>query len=306
MSGFDVLLLQCLRGEGVAHRRVALTGLLMAASVLCSAVPCAAGDEPEKLLGRWMALYRERAQSIDMRPADDPERRFDQHAAPLLKYTNPVRSVQQHGSVFLWTRQGRPAVIASIWSAIDRDQPEMRRINFEWHSLCKEAVIAERSDQRLWNSSEPGIIWQTFRGSPAVAGSRRLRLLQMRQMARSLSARIKTSESELRLMPQPLYRYPERTSGATDGAVFAFVMGTDPEVFALIEAGPGDDGKPQWRLGLARFTNFPLTVKQGDRELWSCEMARPFQRTGKYFLWFAVEKLPLDLPDRSTERLNEP
>ena len=54
---------------------------------------------------------------------------------PLLFYTNPVRMNDQHGAIFLWTEAGRPAVIGSIWSAINRQNPSSRIVSHEWHSL---------------------------------------------------------------------------------------------------------------------------------------------------------------------------
>ena len=45
--------------------------------------------------------------------------------------------------------------------------------------------------------------------------------------------------SELRLLPTPIARYGEPGTKLLDGALFAFVLGTDPEVFLFLEARPG-------------------------------------------------------------------
>ncbi len=251
---------------------------------------------PDRLLEKWMALYRERAESLEMLVGGDPQRRLELQQAPLLKYTNPVRNVQQHGAVYAWTNAGRPAVLGSIWSAIDGTQPDLRRLYFEWHSLTADDVSAERNGASLWSVVEPGVEWRALREFGPVAASRPLRLVQMRRIARALTAGIDTEESELRLMDQPIYRYPEGTAGVDDGAVFAFVMGTDPELIVLLEAAASDGGPPQWRIACARFSNWPMRVAIGDREIWSCEKVEPSEdHHGRYFLWFAMELLPADL-----------
>jgi len=257
-----------------------------------------AGDEPgggDELLEKWMAVYQQHAEALDMSVVGDPERRLDLHAGSLLKYTNPVRGVQQHGAIYVWTLQGRPAVLASIWSAIDLMQPQVRKLNYEWHSLSAEDVTAKRNSELLWTSGEPGVEWHAFPEFGTVAASRPLRLVQMRRIARMLTAHIDTEESELRLLEQPIYRYPDDVPGVVDGGVFSYVMGTDPELLLMVEAAETDDGGREWRVACARFSNWPMQVSLKEREFWSCEHATPRRDRGRYYLWFAVERLPADL-----------
>ncbi len=51
----------------------------------------------------------------------------------------------------------------------------------------------------------------------------------------------------------------------------------------------------EWQVAFARFTNAPVTVLRDQREIWSCDRARAFETTGRFFLWFAVERHPEDL-----------
>ena len=44
--------------------------------------------------------------------------------------------------------------------------------------------------------------------------------------------------SQLRLLPKPWHRYGKGGSGVEDGALFAFAIGTDPEVFLMIGVPP--------------------------------------------------------------------
>lgn len=269
---------------------------VMGAICLFGALAAVRAEAPDDLLDRWMAVYHEAAKSVAMQVLDKPNGQLTLVDTPLLKYANPVRDVQQHGAIYVWTAEGRPAVIASFWSAVERQQPGLRRLNFEWHSLSESPLTADRSAERFWEAAEPGVEWRTLDESRPPAGSPALRLRQMRQIASSFSAGIeREQESELRLMPQPLYRYPEQTPGATDGALFAFVMGTDPEVFLLIESRRDSAGMETWYAACARFTNYGLVVQRGGREWWSYPMAMAGERTGRYYLRLAVERLPADL-----------
>jgi hypothetical protein len=279
--------------------------LLAAAAIIAPAAHAQeASADPDRLLDAWMALYQERAESLDMRVAGDPERRLELQKSALLRYTNPVRNVQQHGAVYVWTIDGRPSVVGSIWSAIDRMQPQLRRLNFEWHSLSADDITAERNGSLLWTSGDPGVDWQALREFDPVAASRPLRLVQMRRIARLLTARIETGESELRLMDQPIYRYPEVVPGVEDGAVFAFVMGTDPELLVLLEATASDGDNARWRAACARFSNGPMQVSLKDREFWACGKATANQDCGAFYLRFAVERLPADLEGVDVTTLN--
>src|SRR4029078_3052910 len=90
-----------------------------------------------------------------------------QHA-PLLYYPTPARTTDQHGTMFLWTEEGRPAVVGSVWSAIDRQKPSLRNITHEFHSLVEDSKIESLVDGKTrWTSGEPGITWRTLAGTRA-------------------------------------------------------------------------------------------------------------------------------------------
>jgi hypothetical protein len=69
----------------------------------------------------------------------------------------------------------------------------------------------------------------------------------------------------LRLLTQPVCHYESTDTG---GALFAFVEGTDPEVFLLIEARAGDKGLA-WHYALARMNSIEFHVALRGREVWS-------------------------------------
>lgn len=244
---------------------------------------------------QWQKAYGEIAQSITMRRVEMQLLLLNQ---PLRFYTNPVRTTDQHGAIFLWTDEGRPAVIGSIWSALNRQDASIRFVTHEWLSLSVDpAVTATRNEKRLWTSGEPGIVWESFKDASPPAASRPQRLVQMREIARRYAVSIQIDgESDLRLMSQPLYRYPGPVAGALDGAIFDFAMTTDPELLMLVEANEAN-GKTSWQVAFARFGNKGMTVKEGDRVVWSCEAGQPGFSNGKYYLRWRAEEMPIATPD---------
>jgi hypothetical protein len=75
---------------------------------------------------------------------------------------------------------------------------------------------------------------------------------------------------QLRLLPQPVFRYPmaKEKSSYADGALFAFVEGTDPEAFLLLEAAESNGGLV-WKFGLVRMNRDALRITYRDKEVWS-------------------------------------
>jgi hypothetical protein len=98
------------------------------------------------------------------------------------------------------------------------------------------------------------------------------------------------------LLATPLYRYRETSPEGSDGALFAFVQGTDPEVLLLVETAH-DGTAPKWRYALASFTDLELHVRQKGSEVWSTTIATQLEgRTGPH-VGFTIERRKGDNPD---------
>jgi len=268
---------------------------MMLGTLLLLTAVFSAGDEPPEAPSaykRWVGVYRGIAESVTMRRGDTELTFVPQ---PLHFYTNPVRMNDQHGAIFLWSEGGRPAVIGSIWSAMNRQNPAVRFVTHEWHSLSEDTnVSATRENVILWTSGEPGVSWSRLENASAPAGSRPQRLVQMRSLARRYAGEIEVEgESDLRLMDRPLFRYAEPVQGALDGAIFVLAMATDPELLIWLEARPSE-GQSAWHVAFARFGNKAMKVKEGDRTVWSCPAGAPGYSRGKYYLHWRAEEMPAD------------
>jgi hypothetical protein len=210
------------------------------------------------------AVAKKAAEAYQVTTAETGKTALQLEPEPLLRWSNPVLG-SFHGSVFLWTDKGKPAVVASIYK---KYVPLPHHLGIEFHSLTEGPATAERDGTSDWSSDRGGVKFQPVPGAPAPAGTPAGRLRQLRAIAAEFSAAKSDRKAvgrSLRLLTQPVYRYENTASG---GALFAFVEGTDPEVFLLIEAKAGDKG-PAWHYALARMNSIAFHVVHRGQEVWS-------------------------------------
>ncbi|MGH7135267.1 MAG: hypothetical protein ACREHD_05965 [Pirellulales bacterium] len=195
------------------------------------------------------------------------------------------------GAVFVWTYQGRAEIIGCIGSR--QFSPGMSRVFHEFHSLSLQPLQPVTFDNgQRWAPRRPGLTMAAVDAAPAPADSERPRLAQMRNLAREFRGWMKVDDdvSELRLLPQPIFRYQAPDRGALDGAIFALVWnGTDPEILLILEERE-DDGALAWHYALARFNYRELWVKRFEKEIWHV----PVETESEVYLTSRVREIHLD------------
>lgn len=182
---------------------------------------------------------------------------YARHPASLLRWSNPSIG-RVYGDTFVWTQAGRPRAIVSIYKWCHPYQD----LTLEFCSLSDRPIAARRESLTFdWRTEEAGISWRTFNGAEAPLKSRTQRQLQMKRLADRFQMKLEDARNDdqaepqsLRLLSRPLYRYPE-SAGDVDGAIFGYVLATDPECIVVIEA-QGD----QWKYAVARMNSDPLAV----------------------------------------------
>jgi hypothetical protein len=191
----------------------------------------------------------------------------------VLRWRNAERINTGAAVLAIWTDQGRPEAMASIFQ-------NGANICHEFGSLSRSKKIVVRDTARvLWSPGKPGVEFRDVPDAPVPAGDRAARLRQMKSLAERFAARLPRptvgdgSPEVLRLLPRPLYRYDLKDSQETspilrDGAMFAFVMGTDPEVVLLLEAVERE-GKGVWQYAFASATVYAVEASLGDQVVWS-------------------------------------
>lgn len=284
-----------------------ITSLLLAS--LLSTNIWAQQEETTDTVQPWFDFYAERAAQYEISVEGSPDLQLKLRDKPLLTYTNPVRGRDQHGALFVWTNDGRPQLIASLWSIAHLNDAETRRTAHEVHSLTDSPVSvacppvdnpAATRAKPLEATLEPmpktdpfAIEWAR---SPAPSAT--LRMVQMRRIANDLGAvsidRSDGSERPLRLMSSPLLRYQSKQAGVIDGCLFAYVLATDPEIVIAIEATakPDSAGETQWRVIPVRITGTGLRLRHGEDELWQAEAIDYRNQAGPYRLQLGITDLP--------------
>lgn len=183
----------------------------------------------------------------------------------VMRWANPPRG-SGDGMTVLYLSEGRPEAVCCVyrWG---------RKLTHEFDSLSRGTLIARRDGAVVWRPATPGPQFKPIRGADAPADSPAARLRQMKTLAGQFSSTMlgwranKSDREELRLLPQPLYRYDSRRSDILDGAVFAFVQGTDPESLLLLEAFQAADGF-EWQFGFARRTSGRLEGRHQGTIVW--------------------------------------
>ncbi len=150
----------------------------------------------------------------------------------------------------------------------------------------------------MWQP-KAGVEFRPVPDAPAPAATPQARLRQIHAMAGEFSATddfLGKGWSQLRLLPRPWLRYGKAGSGVEDGALFAFALGTEPEVALMIEARPDPSGGFRWEFGLAPLTSFEVKVSWKGKPVWTL----PWRKASKdptdpfYDMYYSREP---DAPD---------
>ena len=237
-------------------------------------------QEPETDTAQMRSTYLEAAQQLEIQGGLEATETFELLPRPVLNWTNPQRRTPA-GAIFLWTLRGRPQVAMCTYP-----NSEMQVLR-ELQSLSSWPLSASIEGQIVWAPREPGIEWRLIEDAPAPGASAAVRRRQMRQLARSFSATLvhpNKNPAPLRMLSTPIYQYPEQpaASEVLDGAMFAFVLGTDPEVLLSIEAIQSNQQEPQWRYGAVRMSMVPTQFRHATKLVWETGWANE-RPTGPYY-----------------------
>ena len=227
------------------------------------------------------AIQRQMEASIDwyeVRPSADAQAALKPRVA--IRWRNATRGEQATDFLMLWIHDGRPTAAATVF-------PWEGRLCYEFVSLSRVAGLVARdseSDAVVWSPQAAGVEFLDIPDAPMPADSPAARLRQMKSLAERFAVTLtgwqaNPTREELRLLPRSLYRYELTASGQShpdlhDGALFAFVQGTDPEALLLLEAvsaADAGDGRARWEYAFARATSGGLEARLDGKQVWQVE-----------------------------------
>jgi hypothetical protein len=200
---------------------------------------------------------------------------------PVLHWSNPLRQTS-NGAVFIWVADGRPEVVASLYRYTFGGKMIE---DHEFQSLATIGLTATRNGQTVWAPRIAGVSLIPIPGAARPAPTSAERLRQMQALAREFHAFFDTADnkSELRLLPKPLYRYETKNPSLRDGALFAFVVTTDPEVLLTIEARP-IGGELVWHYGFARMSMVNLRAQHKGQTVWNADWVYDLEAPNKPYV----------------------
>jgi hypothetical protein len=204
---------------------------------------------------------------------------------PVFRLGKQYAEDLQDGAIFLWTGEhGRPEAAIQAFLIKNASEPQGLWIH-EFTSLATSGLRAERKGRLWWAPTKPGLEFKPVADAPKPAESPVQRLRQMRSLAEGFRASDDFGArgwSELRMLTTPICRYGEAGSQLVDGALFAFVLGTDPEVFLFLEARPGKEGL-EWQYALAPMTVFAVKGSYRGKVVWELPNRHPSWDPSKPF-----------------------
>ena len=220
---------------------------------------------------RLLEIYTKDAAEYSIYHNASRKERVELQRNPVYVWTNPVRDGGQDGVVFVWTCRGKAEVLGTFFS-FPATGP--RKLCHELHSLSLSVLDVSRPRVEHLDARGPGHRADADRGRARARPLRPATTGSDAALTHDFSASTKDDKErswELRLLPQPLYRYKSTDPDVVDGALFAFVTsaGTDPEALLVIEARKSASmDAPVWQYAVARFTDLNLWVRHKDNEVY--------------------------------------
>lgn len=249
----------------------AISALLLVSSTLLAAAFPAQSHEPPasvepKSLREWIDTSVSWYQVFPDAEAAEPAQ-----ALTALRWANNTRG-SEDGVTVLHVHGGLPLAAECIY-------PWAGRLECDFESLSRKKIVARRDGQVVWQPQTSGLAFADLPGAAAPESTRPLRLRQMKSLAERFQATLlgwkadSSDREELRRLSRPLYRYEPKDGPIVDGAVFGFVMGTDPEVLLLLEAVSNEAaaGARTWQYAFARRTSGELEGRLDAKVVWNAQ-----------------------------------
>jgi hypothetical protein len=204
---------------------------------------------------------------------------------PLIRFDNQVGGVVD-GVVMVWTKGSRPVVAAQVF--VTRDGYWIH----EFQSFAEGPLALTVNDRVIWSPQVGGGQMNPIADGPSGAKQRAARTLAFKEIANQFvvtedfreKPQADVQKYELRLLSAPLYRYEDKSDGV-DGAVFAFVHGTDPELLLTLE-GLTTATETSWSYSLAPLTCWGVRARRNEQDVFaSPEMIGRSTRNDPYHVW---------------------
>jgi hypothetical protein len=219
----------------------------------------------------------------------DDAKRATLDSKAMLRWSNPLGDVADGlMSVYSTGPTERPAMIVHLYvHGSGLNGLEMQ----EFADVHPGPVELLRGRQKVWSPRSRYSTFQKLPDAPKPSDNAGLRLGQIKQMAARFEIidgfREPNSEPKphvLRMMSRPTYRYGSPTGEIIDGALFTYVVATDPEACLLIEIHRKAE-VISWEYMVLPMTIYSLEATLDGKSVWTKPEAMVFgDSTAPHFI----------------------
>jgi hypothetical protein len=288
------------------RKRMHLNRVLIAAVVASLLMTCGF-----VILGAWIGQTPKRAE-IGQTPKGDGRLEFmksearayrlkiaGDRAAPLKLQEEPAFRLGKQpaddvedGAIFFWVGEDhRPQASLQIFLVKNETAPNGMWAH-EFNSLSTDSMVGTRRGRPSWSPNRPGLEYHRLDDVPQPAATATVRARQMRSIMRNFRATDffkDRSWSDLRLLPTPVARYGKDGAAVIDGAVFLFVIGTDPEACVFLEVRQAKSAF-EWFYAMGPLGCFSVKGFYNTKEVWDLPRRVPHGDPNEPY-YITVEKL---------------
>lgn len=185
----------------------------------------------------------------------------------LTHYNDPSRDFEDGTLWGFGTPDQRPQVLVTCYTKNAKQGRWIHAIT----SLSKQPLELKFDGDIVWNPKQSELKMAPIPDADQPLGSARLRMAQMRKLARRFKAHHfwdpNNSRFELRLLTGHVSRYTDKSRGVIDGTIFLFARNINPELCVLIEAVE-KDGEKSWQFGVVKLGSAEFHVELDEKEVW--------------------------------------
>ena len=120
---------------------------------------------------RWNKFYQREASEYDIFLGGAGGEKLKFLERPVFRWAAPMSQNEFNGVIFVWTHNGRPEVVGSIWSVASKQVKGRRNIAHTFHSLAQKPLLANRNGRDFWHPTEPGLSLKPIPQAPAIHSS---------------------------------------------------------------------------------------------------------------------------------------
>jgi hypothetical protein len=243
------------------------------------------GQAPHDINEQRLELMKESVKSYEFTLAGDRVSAITLRPDPAFRLGRQGNGGILEGAIFLWADEvGRPEAAAQVFLLRHAGRPDGQWLH-EFTSLSTGTFTARQGGVPRWSPEQPGVVFQPVPDAPRPAAAPTSRLRQIRALAADFRAEDNFGNvgwEVLRMLSTPIARYGKTGGTPEDGALFAFVEGTDPEAFLFLEARPGKQGL-EWQYALAPMSCWALKVQRKGQLVWSLPLRSTDNATKPFF-----------------------